>query len=60
MDAVGLAILLKEIEVDCAVIQDAARKARLRLGEETDDRLEACPASGPSSFRRTRCAIYAS
>ena len=42
MDAVGLTILLKEIEADCMVIQDAARKARLRLGEETDGRLEAC------------------
>ncbi len=42
MDAVGLTVLLKEIEADCAVIQNAADKARARLGESTDGRLEAC------------------
>ena len=42
MDAVGLTILLKEIEVDCAVIAAAARKARVRLGEPSGGRLEAC------------------
>ena len=42
MDAVGLTVLLKEIEADCAVIQNAARKAALRLTETTDGRLEAC------------------
>jgi ribonuclease HepT-like protein len=42
MDAIGLTVLLKEIEADCAVIQDAARKAQLRLREDADGRLEAC------------------
>jgi hypothetical protein len=42
MDAVGLTVLLKEIEADCAVIQDAAHKAQLRLGDSTESRLEAC------------------
>jgi hypothetical protein len=42
MDAIGLTVLLKEIEADCAVIQDAARKAQVRLSESTDGHLEAC------------------
>jgi hypothetical protein len=42
MDSVGLTILLKEIEADCAVIQNAAGKAQMRLAESTDGRLEAC------------------
>lgn len=42
MDAVGLTVMLKEIEADCAVIQDAAHKAQVRLGDSTDGRLEAC------------------
>lgn len=42
MDLVGLTVLLKEIEADCAVIQSASRKAALRLTETTDGRLEAC------------------
>ncbi len=42
MDAIGLTVLLKEIEADCAVIQEAAHKAQVRLSESTDGRLEAC------------------
>ena len=42
MDAIGLTVLLKEIEADCAVIHDAAHKAHVRLSESTDGRLEAC------------------
>jgi hypothetical protein len=42
MDAVGLAVLIKEIEADCIVIQDAARKAQARLLGGADGRLEAC------------------
>ncbi len=42
MDALGLTILIKEIEADCRVIQDAARKAQLRAGETADGHLEAC------------------
>ena len=42
MDAVELTVLLKEIEADCAVVMDAARKAQLRLSQRTDGRLEAC------------------
>lgn len=42
MDAIGLTVLLKEIEADCAVIQDAAHRAQVRLSESTDGRLEAC------------------
>jgi hypothetical protein len=42
MDAVGLTILLKEIELDSAVIRNAAHKAQLRLNESNGGRLEAC------------------
>jgi hypothetical protein len=42
MDAVGLTVLLKEIEADCAVVRDAAHKAQMRLGEDSHGRLEAC------------------
>jgi hypothetical protein len=42
MDAIELTVLLKEMEADCAVIQDAAHKAQVRLSESTDGRLEAC------------------
>jgi hypothetical protein len=42
MDAIGLTVLLKEIEADCAVIEDAVRKAQVRLSENMDGRLEAC------------------
>jgi hypothetical protein len=42
MDAVGLTVLLKEIEADCAVVRDAADKAQLRLADDSDGRLEAC------------------
>ena len=42
MDAGGLTILLKEMEADCAVAQNAAQKAALRLREESSGHLEAC------------------
>jgi hypothetical protein len=42
LDSVGLTILLQEIDVDRAVIEDAARKAHLRLSESGEGRLEAC------------------
>ena len=42
MDAIRLTVLLKEIEADCAVIQDAAHRAQVRLSESTDGHLEAC------------------
>ena len=42
MDAGGLTILLKEMEADCAVAQDAAQKAARRLREESPGHLEAC------------------
>ena len=42
MDRPGLIILLTELEADCAVAADAARKAVLRLPEQTDGHLEAC------------------
>ena len=42
MDAAGLNILLAELEADCSVIAEAARKAGLRLGEPGPGHLEAC------------------
>lgn len=42
MDAAGLTILLIELQADCAVVADAARKATLRLPETTPGHLEAC------------------
>ena len=42
MDSAGLTILLKELEVDCGVAQDAAGKARARIGENFPGRFEAC------------------
>ena len=42
MDAVGLNVLLAEIDADCAVIQGAARKSEARLRESGDGHLEAC------------------
>jgi hypothetical protein len=42
MDAAGLIILLKEMEVDSRVAQDAAEKAAQRLREDFPGRLEAC------------------
>jgi len=42
MDAVGLTVLLKELEDDCTVIRGAAQKAQLRLSESAEGRLEAC------------------
>ena len=41
MDAIGLAVLLREIEADCHVIEDAAAKARARLAGAEDGHLEA-------------------
>ncbi len=42
MDAVGLTVLIKEIEADCVVIQGAADKAQARLLDSADGHLEAC------------------
>jgi len=42
MDAVGLTVLLREMEVDCAVVRDAAQKAALRLRERGPGHAEAC------------------
>jgi len=41
MDAAGLTVLLKELEADGAVAQDAARKAVERLREQNPGHLEA-------------------
>lgn len=41
MDAAGLTILLKEMEVDCAVVSDAAEKAAERMSESSPGHLEA-------------------
>ena len=42
MDAVGLTVLLKELEADCAVVRDAAQKAAARLRERGPGHAEAC------------------
>jgi hypothetical protein len=42
MDAGGLTILLKEMEVDTAVARDAAEKAAQRLHQQSPGHLEAC------------------
>lgn len=42
MDPEGLIILLKELEVDCAVARDAALKAGQRFSESAPGHLEAC------------------
>jgi hypothetical protein len=42
MDRAGLSILLKELEADCAVAQDAGHKAAIRLREGFPGHLEAC------------------
>jgi hypothetical protein len=42
VDPAGLTILLKELEVDCDVAQDAARKAKERIRQESPGHLEAC------------------
>lgn len=42
MDSAGLTILLKELEADCTVAKDAAKKAAQRLEGESAGRLEAC------------------
>lgn len=42
MDALGLTVLLRELESDCAVVRDAARKAASRLQERTPGHAEAC------------------
>src|SRR6185295_11694982 len=42
MDAVGLTILLTQMEADCAVVADASQKAKTRLGAKHPGHLEAC------------------
>lgn len=42
MDAAGLTLLLAELADDCAVAQDAAKKADLRLQEQLTGSSEAC------------------
>ncbi len=42
MDALGLTVLLTELEADCAVVADAAGKAKARLIEKNPGHLEAC------------------
>jgi hypothetical protein len=42
MDAAGLTILLKELEVDCGVAGDAARKSAERIRQDSPGHLEAC------------------
>lgn len=42
MDAAGLTILLAELADDCAMAQDAAHKAKLRLHEQFSGSPEAC------------------
>src|SRR5262245_19211257 len=42
MDAAGLTILLKELEVDCGVAANAAEKATERSRQESPGHLEAC------------------
>lgn len=42
MDAAGLTILLKEMERDCGVASDAARKAGERIRQNSPGHLEAC------------------
>ncbi len=42
MDAISLNILLKELADDCAVAQEAAHKASLRLQQQAPGHLEAC------------------
>src|ERR1700726_3529916 len=42
MDAAGLTILLKELDMDCGVVRDAAQKAAQRVRQESAGSLEAC------------------
>ena len=42
MDALGLTVLLTEMEPDCGVVADAAGKAKTRLRETSPGHLEAC------------------
>ena len=42
MDALGLTVLLTELEADNAVVRDAAGKAKARLLEKSPGHLEAC------------------
>lgn len=42
MDALGLTVLLTELEADCDVVVDASNKAKTRLSEEYPGHLEAC------------------
>ena len=42
MDALGLTVLLTELEADCDVVADASQKAKTRLLEKHPGHLEAC------------------
>lgn len=42
MDAAGLTVLVKEMEADCVVAEDAGRKAALWLQQKAPGHLEAC------------------
>lgn len=42
MDAVGLTVLLTELDADCVVVADASKKAKARLQEKHPGHLEAC------------------
>jgi len=42
MDALGLTVLLTELEVDCGVVADASQKSTARLREKHPGHLEAC------------------
>lgn len=42
MDAAGLTILLKELEMDCGIAGDAAGKAVERMRQDSPGHLEAC------------------
>ena len=54
MDAVGLAVLLRELEVDCAVVRDAAQKAADRMKKSVaifSDNDPYVPADNQDRFR---------
>jgi hypothetical protein len=42
MDALGLTVLLTELDADCGVVSDASEKAQMRLREDYPGHLEAC------------------
>jgi hypothetical protein len=54
MHTTALTILLQDLLADAAVIQDAARKAGLRLEQETAGRLEACAYEVSRAYNVTR------